>query len=118
MNLLNRIANWFRKSKKPKYVDILEAPEPEEPEPLTPQPTEISRFPKPKEDIGEWREEYAKNDWLPTPKTHRKTISHTYQPPAEQHQEAISRFMKGKASSRYLKTIKQSPKIRIDKDES
>ena len=63
------------------------------------------------------KEEQIKKEFLPEPQTHRRTVSRSYVPPAEGHREAISKFMKGKASSRYLKTIKQSPKIKIEEEE-
>ena len=60
--------------------------------------------------------EYAKQQFLPVPKSKRVTCTYTYVPPAERHRDSISKFMKGKASNRYLKTIKQSPKIKIEED--
>lgn len=69
-----------------------------------------------REQLDKIKEEQTKNQFLPKPKVYRKTRSHSYIPPAEHHRESISKFMKGKASSRYLKTIKQSPKIKIDED--
>jgi len=62
------------------------------------------------------REQRIKEELLPSPETKRKTHTHSYTPPAEQHRDSISKFMKGKASNRYLKTIKQSPKIKIEED--
>jgi len=63
------------------------------------------------------KEEQIKKEFLPEPQLHRRTVSKSYEAPAERHREAISKAMKGKASSRYLKTIKKSPKIKIEEDE-
>lgn len=63
-------------------------------------------------------EEGVKEKFLSTPKTHRLTETHSYQPPAERHRDAISKAMKGKGGSqRYRKIIKQSPKVKIEEEE-
>jgi len=78
---------------------------------------ELRAMVKPSGEISErLKEERIKQQFLPQPQTHRKTFSKSYTPPAERHRESISKFMKGKASSGYLKTIKQSPKIKIEED--
>jgi len=61
-------------------------------------------------------EETIRKQLLPKPKTHRITRTHSYVPPAERHRDAIGKAMKGKASRLYIKTIKQSPKIKIEKE--
>jgi len=63
------------------------------------------------------KEEQVRKQFLPEPQIHRRTTSHSYVAPAERHREAISKAMKGKASSRYLKTIKKSPKIKIEEED-
>ena len=63
------------------------------------------------------KEEQVKKEFLPKPQTHRRTTSHSYVSSAERHREAISKAMKGKASSQYLKTIKKSPKIKIEEED-
>ena len=62
------------------------------------------------------KEESARKQFLPEPKTHRITYTYRYIPPAERHRDAIAKAMKGKASNRYIKTIKQSPKIKIEEE--
>jgi len=77
----------------------------------------VEYHPNPKvEEQSQKLEQLIKSEYLAQPQTKRLTHSHSYQPPAEQHRDAISKFMKGKASSRYLRTIKQSPKIKIEED--
>jgi hypothetical protein len=71
-----------------------------------------------REQLEKAKEEQIKKEFLPEPQTHRRITSHSYMPPAERHREAISKAMKGKASSRYLKTIKKSPKIKMEEDEN
>jgi len=63
------------------------------------------------------QEEHIRKEFLPEPQTHRRTTFKSYVAPAEQHRDSISKFMKGKASNRYLKTIKQSPKIKIEEED-
>jgi len=70
-----------------------------------------------REQLEKIKEEQVKKQFLPELQTHRRTVSHSYIPPAERHREAISKAMKGKASSQYLKTIKKSPKIKIEEED-
>jgi hypothetical protein len=81
---------------------------------------QVSAMVKPSTDItkrlAELKEHHITKQFLPEPETRRKTITKSCLPPAERHRESISKFMKGKASNRYLKTIKQSPKIKIEED--
>lgn len=70
-----------------------------------------------RQELEKYYEEQIKADFLPSPQTKRKTRTHSYTPPAEQHRQSISKFMKGKASNRYLRTIKQSPRIRIEDED-
>lgn len=112
---LRKIVNWL---KEPFLHPTIVAAESAGREPPTPQPESIEkRFIHAGEirsELEKIREENIRNEFLSTPKTNRLSHQHSCQPPAEQHRAAISKFMKGKASSRYLRTIKQSPKIRID----
>jgi hypothetical protein len=132
---LRKIVNWF---KEPTYEKVIVPPTPAGPEPPTPQPETIekrldeavkqTRVPIQKgivqsvhvgavrNELEKIREEQIRTEFLPTPKTRRISHPRSCQPPAEQHRDAISKFMKGKASSRYLRTIKQSPKIKIDSE--
>ena len=69
-----------------------------------------------REQLEKVKEEQIKNEFLPEPQTHRRTTSKSYVAPAERHREAISKAMKGKASSQYLKIIKNSPNIKIEEE--
>jgi hypothetical protein len=116
--LLSKFFSIFKTEK------VIEIPSSKETEPPTPEP---------KEDTGEWNdetcyqtwkelaktlEEQTKQTFLPVPKTKRITRTHGYIPPAEQHRDAISKAMKGKGgSARYRKTIKTSPKIKIEEED-
>ena len=65
------------------------------------------------------KEELARKEWLPKPTTRRRTRSRSYQPPAEQHRKAISKHMKGKGRHApwYRKSIKKSPKLRMEEED-
>jgi hypothetical protein len=108
---LRKIINWLR---EPISNEKIVFANPAGPEPPTPQPHLIEKQPSVWNDLDKIREEQIRREFLPTPKTTRISHPHAHQPPAEQHRDAISKFMKGKASSRYLRTIKQSPKIKIN----
>jgi hypothetical protein len=71
----------------------------------------------PHKDVREQLEEQIRKEFLPEPQTHRRTISKSYVAPAERHRKAISKAMKGRASSQYLKTIKKSPKIKMEEED-
>lgn len=78
---------------------------------------ELRAMIKPSDEISQrLKEEQIKKEFLPEPETHRRTTSKSYMAPAERHHEAISKAMKGKASFRYLKMIKQSPKKKIEEE--
>jgi len=117
--------DWLRKliKKKPKQTLIKIKPagvEPPTPEPKTVQKgivTATSVYEVRKE-LEKLREEATRKQFLPEPNTRRITHTHSYIPPAERHRDAISKAMKGKASNRYIKTIKQSPKIKIEEEEN
>ena len=65
-------------------------------------------------------EEHARRHWLPEPKTHRRTRTHTHTPPAERHRDAISKAMKGKGhfSKHYRRTIRSSSGVPIEEEEN
>jgi hypothetical protein len=121
MGFLNWLKNLFHKS-EPKLPECsLSTPQQELLEKIESKPKYVylhldEELRNVRLQIEKLKEEAIKEELLPSPKTKRKTHTHSYTPPAEQHRDSISKFMKGKASNRYLKTIKQSPKIKIEED--
>ena len=101
--LIQRIRNWWNKSKK------LENSEPPLPQPTTQKQQNLP------EKITKIQEELIRQQFLSAPpKIYRRRIRNR-PPPAEQHRNAISKFMKGKGrfSSWYRKQIKRSQYIKI-----
>ena len=137
--------DWLRKLIKKKSKQAIIKAKPAGLEPPTPQPKTVQKSeqikitniteitPKPEHlqkgivtaasvqdirmQLEKAKEESARKQFLPEPKTHRITRTHGYVPPAERHRDAISKTMKGKASRSYLKTIKRSPKIKIEEEQ-
>lgn len=113
MKLLKALKQWIRQlcgKDLPKAIIINEK-----------KPDWITRYweqiPK------EWRtpkEEEVRQKYFPEPTTHRRRIPHSRRPPAMEHRNAISKHMKGKGhfAPWYRKSIKQSPKIKIEEEEA
>jgi len=64
-------------------------------------------------------EERIREQILPEPQTKRRTIPHHHAPPAAQHHDAIAKHMKGKGhyAPWHRRTIKRSPKLKIEEDD-
>ena len=137
--------DWLRKLIKKKSKQTVIKIKPADVEPPTPQPKTVQKSeqikitniteitPKPEHlqkgivtaasvqdirmQLEKAKEESARKQFLPEPETHRITHPNSYTPPAERHRDAISKAMKGKVSTSYIKTIKQSPKIKIEEEQ-
>jgi len=71
------------------------------------------------EEREELVERLERERWLPEPSTKRRKIPRRSSTPAAQHHNAIRKHMKGKGhyAPWHRRTIKQSPKIKIEEDD-
>lgn len=117
-HIFHKITSFFRTEKKePPIKDYVlrvhVKPKPEQQVELSPYETQTQVLNK----LQKEKEKQICKKFMPEPKAKRLTHTHVYQAPAERHRDAISKSMKGKASARYLKTIKRSPNIKIEEKE-
>jgi len=116
--LIKRLINFLHRILKPAYLapnrDSVGKPKPTS----TIPPKEIVSLLCQPNITESLKEESQRAYWLPKPITHRVTRNHSYKAPAEQHRNAITRSMRGKSkhSPFYRKTIKKSPKIRVEEE--